>query len=467
MMNPFQIWPLAFLVGGQFINPVLAEAQKEKPNLVLFMADDCSYYDLACYGSVDSKTPNIDNFATQGIRFTNAYQAAPMCSPTRHNLYTGLWPVKTGAYPNHTFAKEGTLSIIHHLKPAGYQVALIGKSHVQPESVFPWDLYSPLSKSNDINFAAVDSFINACTKNHQPFCLFVTSNQPHTPWNKGNPAMFNPEKIKLPPFYVNTKSTRQDFCRYLAEINFMDSEFGQVLDKIDHYKIKDKTVVVYLSEQGNSLPFAKWTCYDVGVHSACIVRWPVQIKPASVSDAMIEYCDIAPTFVELAGTKPLSKMDGESFVQILLGSKKEHKQYTYSLQTTRGTNNGSDYYGIRSVADKKYRYIVNLTPDITFQNAATRDATFKEWLKISETDNKAKEITGKYQHRPAIELYNLEADKYCLNNIAGQPENKVIIERMDQVLKKWMESCGDKGQATEMEALVHQFKNAQGKVGEN
>lgn len=439
----------------------------DRPNLVLFMADDCSYYDLACYGSADSKTPHIDQFATQGIRFTKGYQAAPMCSPTRHNLLTGLWPVKTGAFPNHTMASEGTLSIIHHLKPAGYQVALIGKSHVQPESVFPWDLYVPLTKSNDINFAAVDSFINACTKKHQPFCLFVMSNQPHMPWNKGNQEMFNPEKIKLPPFYVDTKYTREQFCKYLSEINYMDSEFGKVLADIDQYKIQDKTVVVYLSEQGNSLPFAKWTCYDVGVHSACMVRWPGKIKPGVVSNAIVEFCDISPTFVELAGTKPLAKMDGESLVPVLLGEKKEHKQYTYSLQTTRGIIKGSEYYGIRSVADKNYRYIINLTPEMIFQNAATNDATFREWLKLSETDPKAKEITTKYQHRPAIELYNLEKDRYCLNNIAGQPENKAIIERMDKVLKEWMTLCGDKGQETEMEALKHMPKKVKGEAGEN
>lgn len=88
--------------------------QTEKPNFLLFIADDCSHYDLGCYGSVDSKTPNIDHFATQGVRFTQAYQAVPMSSPTRHNLYTGLWPVRSGAYPNHTCANEGTLSVVHH-----------------------------------------------------------------------------------------------------------------------------------------------------------------------------------------------------------------------------------------------------------------------------------------------------------------------------------------------------------------
>ena len=435
----------------------------DKPNLVLFLADDCSYYDLGCYGSADSKTPTIDKFASESIRFTKGYQAAPMCSPTRHNLMTGIWPVKTGAYPNHTFAKEGTLSVVQHLKPAGYQVALIGKSHVNPKSVFPWDLYVPLTKSNDIDFAAVDSFIHVCNSNHQPFCLFVTSNQPHTPWNKGNPDLFDADKIKLPPFYVDVPETRKLFCKYLAEINYMDGEFGTLLQTLDKYKVTDKSVVVYLSEQGNSMPFAKWTCYDAGVHSAYMVRWPGVTKPGSTSDAIVEYVDIVPTFLEIAGVKPQAPLDGKSIVPVLSGKSKEHKQYTFSLQTTRGIISGSDYYGIRSVADKKYRYIVNLTPEAAFKNTETKGGFLKSGLKLLKPDPHAKWVTDKYQHRPAVELYDLEKDPYCISNIAGKPENKPIIERMDKALKEWMALCGDEGQGTEMKALEHQFKNAKGK----
>ncbi len=444
----------------------LSAQKAEKPNLVLFLADDCSYFDLACYGSTDSKTPNIDRFATEGVRLTKAYQAAPMCSPTRHNLFTGLWPVKTGAYPNHTMVKEETLSIVQHLRPAGYKVALIGKSHVQPGSVFLWDLYAPLTKSNDINFAAVDSFINVCTANHEPFCLFVTSNQPHTPWNKGNQTMFNPEKVKLPPYYVDIPETRTNFCKYLAEVNYMDQEFGTLLDKLDKKDLADKSVVVYLSEQGNSLPFAKWTCYDVGVHSACVVRWPGTIKPNTTSDALVEYVDILPTFLEIAGIKPSVPLDGKSFVPVLKGEEKEHKQYTFSLQTTRGIYSGSDYYGIRSVADKKYRYILNLTPEVAFQNTEVVGRLFKQWQLKAQTDTLARWITNRFQHRPAVELYDLEVDKYCMNNIAGKHENNLILERMDKVLKEWMASCGDEGQGTEMKALERQFKNPDGSIGE-
>jgi N-sulfoglucosamine sulfohydrolase len=456
----FQIFPVASLIGVQLINPTIVDAQKEKPNFVLFMADDCSYYDLGCFGNSDSKTPNIDRFARQGMSFSKGYQSAPMSSPTRHNLLTGLWPVKTGAFPNHTIVKEGTLSIVQHLKPAGYQVALVGKSHVQPKSVFSWDFEAPLTNTNDLDFAAIDSFINACTRKHLPFCLFVMSNQPHTPWNKGNPELFNPENIKLPPYYVDIPETRKGFCKYLAEINYMDGEFGTLLGKLDKYQVSDNSVVVYLSEQGNSLPFAKWTCYDVGVHSAYMVRWPGVIKPGSKSDAIVEYVDIVPTFLEIAGVKTSAPLDGKSIVPVLTGKSTEHKLYTFSLQTTRGIISGSEYYGIRSVADKKYRYIVNLTPEATFQNTETQGPLFKKWLGKAQTDTLARWITNKFQHRPAVELYDLENDKYCMNNIAGRSQNKAIIERMDKVLREWMALCGDKGQATEMDALNHQPANS-------
>lgn len=430
--------------------------QTTQPNFLLFIADDCSHYDLGCYGSVDSKTPNIDNFAAQGMRFTQAYQAVPMSSPTRHNLYTGLWPVRSGAYPNHTCADKGTLSVVHHLQPLGYKVALIGKSHIAPESVFPFDVYVPTFKNGELDFQAIEKFIARCKKEGKPFCLFVASNQPHTPWDKGDASQFDPKKLTIPPMYVDIPQTRERFTHYLAEINFMDNEFGTVLSILDKEKVADKSVVVYLSEQGNSLPFAKWTCYDAGVHSACIVRWPGVVKPGKVTDALVEYVDIVPTFIDIAGGKPQSKVDGESFKQVLTGKKKDHKKYSFSLQTSRGIHAGPPYYGIRSVYDGRYRYIVNLTPEATFCNVFTKAPLFKEWKRVGETDAHAKAITNRYQHRPAIELYDVKNDPYCMTNLAeGEEECTAIINRLDNELKRWMKDCGDEGQATEMRAFEH------------
>ena len=210
-----------------------------------------------------------------------------------------------------------------------------------------------------------------------------------------------------------------------------------------------------MSEQGNSLPFAKWTCYDAGVHSACIVRWPGVVKPGSVSDALVEYVDIVPTFVDIAGGKPQAKVDGESFKPVLTGKKKAHKKYSFSLQTTRGINAGSPYYGIRSVYDGRYRYIVNLTPEATFQNVETKSPLFKEWKSLAETDAHAKAMTTKYQHRPAIELYDVKNDPYCMKNLAEDAKQASTISRLDKELKRWMKDCGDEGQPTEMRAFEH------------
>ena len=116
-------------------------------------------------------------------------------------------------------------------------------------------------------------------------------------------------------------------------------------------------------------------------------------------------------------------------------------------------------------SDKKYRYILNLTPEVAFQNTEVLGPLFKKWQLKAQTDTLSRWITNKFQHRPAVELYDLEKDKYCMNNIAGKPSNKAILQRMNQALKEWMASCGDEGQATEMKALDHQFKNPDGTVG--
>ncbi len=111
----------------------------DRPNIVFILADDATNWDFGSYGSEDAITPNIDKLAEEGLKFNRCYQAAPMCSPTRHNIYTGLYPLNSGAYPNHTFAQEGTKSIVHYLEPLGYRVAFTGKRHIAPVDVFPFE----------------------------------------------------------------------------------------------------------------------------------------------------------------------------------------------------------------------------------------------------------------------------------------------------------------------------------------
>ena len=431
--------------------------KSNKPNIVFILADDCSYWDIGAYGSKDAITPNIDQLAKDGMKFTKCYQSAPMCSPTRHNLYTGLYPVKTGAYPNHTMVQEGTQSVVQYLQPLGYRVALAGKRHIQPESIFSFEY---LTKGNEVDaYPKIDAFVKDAKSKEQPFCLFFCSKEPHTPWDKGDAGLFPPDKLTLPPFYVDTEETRENFSRYLAEINYLDWQVGQILDIIEKNGIKENTLVIFASEQGNSFPFAKWTCYDVGVRSAFIARWPGKIKPNSVTNALIEYTDVLPTFIEVAGGTPSEILDGKSFLNVLKGDENIHKEFAYSLQTTRGINNGSEHYGIRSVVSDRYRYILNLTPEVPFKNNITEKETWwNGWKEAAETDEFAASIVKKYQYRPATELYDVVADPYNQNNLAGDPQYKETVEKLHAKLLSWMQSCGDKGQETEMEALHHMPK---------
>ena len=177
----------------------------EKPNIVFMLADDCSYWDIGIYGGIQGITPNIDQLAGDGMKFTTCYQSAPMCSPTRHNIYTGLYPIKTGAYPNHTMVNAGTKSVVQHLKPLGYRVALAGKRHVNPESVFSFEY---LTEGNEVDaYPKIDAFMKDAKTKGEPFCLFFCSKEPHTPWDKGDPGKFPPDQLKLPPFFVDTEDT--------------------------------------------------------------------------------------------------------------------------------------------------------------------------------------------------------------------------------------------------------------------
>lgn len=443
----------AFFPLGMLV-PLQTEA---KTNFVLFIADDCTHTDLGCYGGQNVKTPNIDRLAAEGVRFTRCFQSAPMCSPTRHNLYTGMYPTKTGAYPNHTFAQPGTRSVVQYLKPEGYRVALAGKRHIAPQEIFDFEY---LGAAKNLNFDLVDRFLADASQKKDPFCLFLCSHEPHTPWNKGNPGQFDAQKVTLPPFWVDTRETREDYCKYLAEIEYMDGEVGKALTLLEKHGLADETVFIFTSEQGNSFPFAKWTCYNSGLHTAFVVRWPGVAKPGTTTDCLTDYSDVVPTFLDIAGVKLPGDLDGQSLASVLSGQSCTAKKYSFALHTTRGIIGGSDFYGIRSISDGHYRYIVNLTPGEEFRNAVTegKSAWWDSWLREAATSSRARELIYNYQHRPAVELYDDLKDPFNLNNLAQQPAFAAVQKKLDRELRKWMRKSGDKGQATEMEALEHQVK---------
>ncbi len=443
-------------------------ADSKRPNLVFIIADDCTHRDIGCYGG-QAYTPHIDKLAGEGMRFTRCFQTAPMCSPTRHNLYTGLYPVKSGAYPNHTFAKDDVKSIVHYLKPLGYRVALSGKTHIAPKSVFPFEYsYHKGKLETVIDMKAIDGLMSESTQNGKPFALFACSNEPHTPWNKGEEyrSRYDAKTLKLRPYMVDTPLTREKYVNYLAEITFFDQEVGQILAMLQEHGLEENTLVMVVSEQGNSFPFAKWTCYDSGLQSMMLVRWPGKVAAGSQTDAMVEYVDVCPTFVEAVGGVPDAVLDGKSIVPVLLGKTNQHKTHVFGIQTTRGIYEGPDHYPIRSVRSEQYQLILNLDPQAKFSNTSNTTDWFKSWQQAADAgDAHAKAMVLRHHFRPAVELYDVVKDPYEMNNLADDEKYTKVKAELKKTLEDWMASQGDKGMETELKAFEHMVSgNAQYKA---
>ncbi|WP_372725096.1 sulfatase [Novipirellula sp.] len=451
-MRTFVIGTALLMAIVDVASSAAADASANRPNIVFIIADDCTFRDIGCYGG-QAHTPNIDQLAQSGMKFNRCFQAAPMCSPTRHNLYTGLYPVKSGAYPNHTFAEDGTQSIVHYLKPLGYRVALSGKTHIGPQEVFPFEYIG--KKNPDMN--QIDKLLSECRDSETPFCLFACSNEPHSPWNMGDASQYPPAKIKLPPYIVDTPQVREDFSDYLAEVTYFDDQVGQILQLLDKHQFSDNTLVMVVSEQGNSFPFAKWTCYSNGLQSAMIVRWPGKVHPGTVTDAMVEYVDVTPTFIAAAGAASQPSLDGKSFLPVLTGETDQHKSFSYGIMTTRGIINGSDAYAIRTVRGQQYRLIWNLNHETKFTNACTQTRYFQSMVDVAkEGDSNAKDLVNRYYFRPELELYDCNADPLEMTNLAENPEYVSVIKELKSNLEQWMASQGDEGIETEYDAILHQ-----------
>ena len=125
----------------------------------------------------------------------------------------------------------------------------------------------------------LDRLIAESLRDENPFCLIACSNEPHTPYTKGDPSAYPIEQLKLPPTWVDTVETRENYAQYLAEITYFDQQCGALLQLLEKHGVANDTLVMVVSEQGSAFPFAKWTCYELGLTSGMIARWPGKIKP--------------------------------------------------------------------------------------------------------------------------------------------------------------------------------------------
>ncbi len=437
---------------------------EDKPNVVFILADDMSRDTWGAYGGKECKTPNIDRLAKDGARLDRAYCSVAMCAPFRQELYSGRSPWRTGTLPNHSKSVAGTKSVVHYLKPLGYRVALLGKSHVGPNECYPFERLGDVSKKVDANpetLAKAQAFLDDCKKSDNPFCLFIGSHDSHAPFTTGDTSAYDPKKLTVPPYWVDTPQLREEMVKYYAEITNFDNLVGMMRKELEKRKLWDNTIFMVCSEQGTQLPFAKWTCYDNGLRTGFVMRWAGVTRPGSVVSDLISTADVTPTLVEAAGgTLKPGACDGMSFLPLLKGNKlKQPRNYVFGAFTNcRIIDNRERVYPIRSVRDRQFSLIYNpnhgnITSNVSLsqalkmiqgENAGSKSLNLAaSWVPRAKKDNRAKTLVHKLHHRPEYELYDLSQDPYELENKADDPSHKKTLARLKKALHAKLAKLGD------------------------
>ncbi|WP_232456809.1 sulfatase family protein [Pedobacter psychrophilus] len=437
------------------LSPILSLAQQTRPNVVIVMADDLDTRQLSCYGGKNLQTTNIDALAKEGMLFNDIYCSEAICIPTRASLFTGVYPARHGSYQNHKSVYPYFKSSVNqYLNNLGYKVGLTGKDHsTKPKSTFPFDIIKGfeencVSKTDDY---FLDSIKNYITKDDKPFCLFVMSINPHAPWTVGDPSKFNPEKLVLPPNWVDTKESRVEFCKYLAEVRRLDDQVGDITKLLKETGKDKNTVVIFLGEQGPQFPGGKWNSWNYGQKSSMIVRWPGTVKPMTTSNAIVQYEDITPTLIDIAGGKVIDSLDGNSFLKVIKQENKTHRDYAYGIYNNIPEGKA---YPMRSIRDNDFKMILNLnSKDDYFLKYVMNPngIVWASWTEKAKTSPEAQVLTNRIIKRPAVQFYDMKKDPYELNNLADDSKYQAKIKDFKIKLAAWMKEQGDSGAAMDVE----------------
>lgn len=434
-MNKYSL--LACLFCG-----TVAAAAPSKPNIVFFVADDHGQKDSSVYGATDVQTPFMEKLASQGMVFDNAFAAAPCCAPSRAAMLTGLMPARNGCEANHTMPRRETVTMVRCLQSNGYEVASFGKvAHGKQSELCGFDEHND-NAGNGLPLR-VGKFLNARTSD-KPLCLMVGDHRPHVPWEKE--MTYDPAKVILPSYFIDTPETRAHFARYLSEVTRMDADMGEV-DRLAREAFgTNDYIFVYTADQGAQWIFGKWNLYDAGIRVPLIIRWPGHIKAGSRTQALVSLIDLLPTLIGLTGGTAPAGIDGRSFADVLLGKTGPFRDVIYAAETGDGT---MSVYPIRAGRTERFKYIRNLLPDCYYSDHSSiqrRDgagAYWDSWDAVAKTNAAAAAIIAKYYQRPAEEFYDLEKDPAEQHNLAGSPELQAQMKQMSSMLDRWMAEQGD------------------------
>ena len=461
---------LVFLcVSG--VEGVSAEAKPQRPNILFLLSDDHSYPYLGCYGNPDVKTPNLDRFAAEGMRFDRMFVGCPQCVPSRATLMTGRsavavrmvrftspLPANLPALPDLLRDKGGYFTGVggrsYHLDgPAG------GGKHAAPEIDAAIKKHGLRTFTQRVDYVdktvgmkdfggKLAAFLDAAPKD-KPWFFWLGFSDPHHDWQtQGARGVPDPASLTLPPHLPDLPGVRSDLARYLAEVEHLDGDVQDVLDTLAKRGFAQNTLVVFMGDNGMAMPHGKGALHDPGIAVPLAVRWPGVVKPGGATSTLISGEDFTPTMLEAAGVAPPKEMSGLSFLQLLRGEPFAGRKYIFAERGPHGGDGGmkpdilaSTFDLARCVRSDHFKLIYNCTPHQAVAPVdSQRDPGWQEMVAAHAAGKLAEPFVKAYFTTPraTFELYDLDADPGELNNLAGDSKYKEVELELKRALTEKM-----------------------------
>ena len=437
--------------------PATALAQG-RPNLVFVFSDQQSFDMLGCYGNKDIRTPNIDAFAGEGIRFNHCISNQPVCTPYRGMLLTGQHPLRCGAFKNDVRIVPGNGRYFGEvLRDAGYHLGYFGKWHLyggdrnrpippgpyrygfdheflsnnctlqfDARGAYYWDQNGKRQLYGDWEPYAQTRQAIRFMREHsaEPFALFLSWHPPHN-WPGGHAGynapqdmkeLYDPKKLTLRSNVKDTPQHRQMYQGYMAMCSSLDRAFGDLMKELKSLGLDENTIVVYTSDHGDALmshgwPGNKGVPEIESIRVPLLMRWPAKLKPR-VSDLLFGTLDFMPTLLDMMGIEAPKTCQGRDLA---------------------GAIRTSDDSAVESVP--LFYFAGN------WRGVYTRQYTYAFELPGGELDDYAKYVGWK---RYAC-LYDHAADPGELDNLFDKPEHAALREKLHAQTLAWMKTFGDTG----------------------
>lgn len=436
----------------------------DRPNILWLSAEDINAH-LGCYGDPHAITPNLDQLAKEGVRYTHAFTAAGVCAPCRSTIITGMYQTTIGTMHMRSSAvlPDSIKPFPVYLRKAGYYCTNNSKTDYQfraPKNT--WDESSGKAhwknrKDKDAPFFAVFNFTGC----HESGIASESKYQKVTSVLKPDQRQDPAQLTTLPPYYPDTPRVREDWKRNYELITALDHWVGKHLEALDEAGLDDNTIVIFWSDHGVGLPRAKRWLYDSGTRVPLIVRIPEKYRtegqgqPGTTDDQLISSLDFGVTALNLAGLSPPAITQGRAF----LGSNlTPERDYVYGARDRMDER----YDIIRSVRDNRYRYLRNyepLKPYYQYMNTPEKGATMKELRRVAATGEMPPAMKLFMADRKPVEkFYDLQKDPHEINNLAKDPAYQEELARFRKAHQQWSTETRDLGLIPEPEMVLREKK---------